>query len=237
MSTSPRNNKKKPPPWRGSDARVQLELDIIDGHVTVADDPKDVFDMWPDLYHQFPLKKFEGYLESLLKKIATEKAPDWKKSEAKAQLELDIIAEVVREESDPDEVYNMWPIYQKYDETNFKANLKGLLKRNKNKKKLAGFDADAFAHARSIQPFPVRNFRGELQWHGSIAQEKLQKAISDGSYLRGITKPQVLWNSDDDYQLYTLDMFRDHIYQELKGQKSRNYFKDKARKWTHTKNY
>jgi hypothetical protein len=221
----------RPRKWRGSDARVQLELDIIDGHVTADDDPKDVFDMWPDLYHEFALKKFEEYLETLLKK--NEKVPDWKKSEAKAQLELDIIAEVVTEGSDPEEVYNMWPVYQKYDKANFKVNLKSLLSRHRNKEELAGFDAKAFTHDRVIQPFPARNGHGELQWHGSRAQEKIQEYIKNGYYIRGTTKPKVLWESDDDYKLFALDTFRDHIYQELKGKKSRNYFKDKARKWKH----
>lgn len=228
-------------PWRHSEAKLQLHLDIIEGLVTEDDNPGDVYNMWPELYHVYHINSFTRSLESLLKKHAEEldkqkrnkKPVEWKKSQAREQLELDIIAGVVTKESDPNEVYTMWPIYQDYNQDNFKKNLKAMLERHGAKNKRADFDAKAYVHDRKIRPFPMRDGQGCFQWHGSEAQKKLQAAITDGTYLHGQTKPKDLWESDDDYKLFPLTKFRDHIYQEIKGKKSRNYFKDKARKWTH----
>jgi hypothetical protein len=81
-----------------------------------------------------------------------------------APLELDFIAGIVTEASDPNDVYDMWPdLYYAYDKANFKTNLGNLLKKHENKTELAQFDADAFVSDREICSFPIYDGRGDKQ--------------------------------------------------------------------------
>jgi hypothetical protein len=179
MSLS-RQKAAKPPPWEGSDARLQLKLDIEAGDITAETPFEDVFDMWPDLYHIYGRSRFKGYLKTLLKKKVTA----WKDSEAKAQLELDIIGGFVTEESDPNGVYDSRPqLFHLYTEANFKTNLKSLLKKFSDQENRAEFDKKAHSNDRNSHPFPMRDRRGNMQWTGSKAQRKLNEYIDSGSLL------------------------------------------------------
>jgi hypothetical protein len=240
MATS----RKKKDSWRTSEAKEQLKLDITAEVVTDDSDPQEVYDSRPELYHEFAFKNFKTNLKSLLKKVANQsttpsrkKKVSWRKSEAKDQLELDIIAEVVTDDSDPQEVYDSRPeLYYEFAFNNFNTNLKSLLKKVANQRSRAAFDAAAVDHDRSAHPFPARNGHGRLQWYDSEAKRLLWKDIDDGVYIPSgpnKTKPIKLWTSRPEYQLFELETFRNHIYQEIKSKKSRCYFKDKSRTWTH----
>ncbi len=82
-------------------------------------------------------------------------------------------------------------------------------------------DFVAFQRAKQNHPTPALNSRGEPQWNGSEAQRLLKELVASGGH-EGIA-PKELWQSSDEYQKYTLQSFRDHIYQEERLLKFRNY--------------
>lgn len=156
----------------------------------------------------------------------------WKDSKAKALLELDIIAGVVFDTDDPKEVFAMRSEYEPYKE-NFKTNLSNLLKKVNGQKTKAEFDEDAVYHDRSLNPLPARNGHGRRQWKDSEAQKLVRKAIlEDKTFVPGQDKPETFWKSNPEFLKFELEPFRNHLYKEVKSEKSRCYFKDKARKWT-----
>lgn len=82
-------------------------------------------------------------------------------------------------------------------------------------------DQKAFDIAVKNHPTPKLNFRGEPQWNGSRAQELLKLDIADGKHTT--KEPIALRESKEEYKVYSLDTFRDHIYQELRLIKFQHY--------------
>ena len=73
-------------------------------------------------------------------------------------------------------------------------------------------DLKAYQIAKANHPTPEFNSRGEPQWNGSPAQKLLKEAISNNEHVG--KQPADLWNSREEYKVYSLTTFRDHIYQE-----------------------
>jgi hypothetical protein len=82
-------------------------------------------------------------------------------------------------------------------------------------------DLEAYNAAIKNHPTPEFNIRGEPQWNGSVAQKLLKEAILKGEH--DVFFPQGLWEQTKEYQVYSLRTFRDHIYQEQRLLKFRNY--------------
>ena len=93
-----------------------------------------------------------------------------------------------------------------------------LKKRDRCEKDLA-----AYLVAKRNHPTPVLNSRGEPQWNGSDAQKLLKQAIEKEEHA-GLT-PAALWESKAEYKVYSLQTFRDHIYQEERLVKFHNYLR------------
>ena len=55
------------------------------------------------------------------------------------------------------------------------------------------------------------------EWEGSDAQKLLKKDMEDGRH--ETMQPMELWETRDTYLLFPLDVFRDHIYQEIRTNK------------------
>ena len=82
-------------------------------------------------------------------------------------------------------------------------------------------DLEAFIIAKQNHPTPALNCRGEPQWNGSNAQKLLKELIGRGDH-EG-KKPENLWASTPDFQVYSKESFRDHIYQEQRLLKFNRY--------------
>ena len=82
-------------------------------------------------------------------------------------------------------------------------------------------DLAAFQAAKANHPTPEFNSRGEPQWHGSQAQKDLKELVAKGLHEK--KKPKELWEKSKAFQVYGLDTFRDHIYQEERLIKFNNY--------------
>ena len=78
--------------------------------------------------------------------------------------------------------------------------------------------------------FPPRDkdaVRGKLRWDGSDAQRLLKIDVTDGKHLE--QPPREFRKTRPEYMLFDLDVFRDHIYQEVKSRKKWPKSKRKSR--------
>jgi hypothetical protein len=76
--------------------------------------------------------------------------------------------------------------------------------------------------------------RGYPQWDFSKAQEILNKMIDDNEHKK-YKKKRHLWKSHEEFQLYPLKVFRDHVYQELKTRKYLYQLEVMGKQWKGTK--
>ena len=90
-------------------------------------------------------------------------------------------------------------------------------------KKLGRMRKDLLAHvkAKKNHPTPELNFRGEPQWHGSKAQRLLKELVAQGQHVA--KKPKDLHAKNAEFKVYSLQTFRDHIYQEERLLKFNRY--------------
>ena len=91
------------------------------------------------------------------------------------------------------------------------------------KKERCETDLQAYLAARKNHPTPALNSRGEPQWNGSEAQELLKGIVERKEHAD--VAPAALWQSKPAFKVYTLQTFRDHIYQEERLVKFQNYLR------------
>jgi hypothetical protein len=83
-------------------------------------------------------------------------------------------------------------------------------------------DQEAFDAAKKNHPRPEFNVRGEPQWDGSATQTYLKATVEAGQH-NGMLEPKNLWQSKSECQVCSLNTFRDHICQEKRLLKFKNY--------------
>lgn len=128
-----------------------------------------------------------------------------------------------------DEVYTMFAsqsAFQKHDfddRKKFYGRLNSLRKNIKEKFLRAECDAVAFCTFREKHPKPTHDDHSELIWDGSEAKKSLKNEPTENLTM----KPMKLWVSKPEYQMFDLDKFRKHIYQEKYSRKKPNIKKKK----------
>ena len=156
--------------------------------------------------------------------MAMDPPAPWQKSEAKKLLTKDILDGKVTAGMKPKDVYSMHEEYKPYKYENFKNNLLGL---HKSMQKLQGFaDADsvALAHDLQVRPRATNNPRGYPRWDRSEA-ERLLKDENEHQTM----KPKELHQKRKEYQEFPLDVFRDHIYEEVRKRTVSLYWSTKKK--------
>jgi hypothetical protein len=116
----------------------------------------------------------------------------------------------------PQEYYNM---RQEYNDIPYKLWLTryNSLKKSINDSKSKAVDFKLkVEHDRKIFPVPVTNYRNEPRWEGSSAKKLLRADVTSGKHKT--MAPTDLWKTQEAYQQYPLDIFRNHIYQEKRYQ-------------------
>lgn len=153
--------------------------------------------------------------------MAKARGGDWKKSKAKEMLKKDIMDGVVTDELDPKHVYDMRDEYKNYEYKNFKVNLQNLSSSIRNQKQAAVNSAaayDGFLHHAQLQkqitvaPCVVPKNRTYPKWIESEAPLLIVTDIRNGKDKE--MKPKDLWLTREEYQLFPLKVFRDHLYKE-----------------------
>lgn len=145
----------------------------------------------------------------------------WRYSQAKALLIDDIQKKIVHQEMTADVVYLMRPEYQEYPIDKFKKYL-AYLRTVAQKKRVAAFE-DKVALAKfklSVEnATPARKYP---PWGSSEAKILLLDDIEAEAHLK--MKPSKLHPTRPEYLVYPLDVFRNHIYDEIRRTKGRSYW-------------
>ena len=154
----------------------------------------------------------------------TAKAPEdekWSKSIAKQLLKDDILSGRVKPTMKPKAVHQTRPEFLEWTLSKFRTNLKNLrdaLARDHSRmlKDCEYYGHDATVLIEHRKKYPLK----EIPWHLSEAKPLLEKDVDDGRHETMV--PSVLHGTRPEYQFFTLETFRGHIYQEVKRREKMN---------------
>ena len=164
------------------------------------------------------------------------KETKWITSYARQKLTEDIVDGVVTEDMDAKSVYEMHEgLYKPFKFMNFKQNIKSCHAAVKRDKGHAQNDAAEIAHDRDLHPPVQTNARGYPRWHGSDAERWLKHDMNLQQHMQ--MTPKELQNTRDEYKVFPLQVFRDHIHQEKRSRIERPYWKAWYEKRAHEKMY
>jgi hypothetical protein len=138
----------------------------------------------------------------------------WGKAAAKKLLAEDILNGLVTTAMDWEDVVQLRPEYQNTSQRLFKTRLKRLLGQIGVAQNKATDEEAALLHDRALFPTPTHNYRGEPRWEGSEAQRLLRQDVAN--LVHSTMKPKAFHLTQAEYQLYPLEVFRGHIYQEVR---------------------
>ena len=148
---------------------------------------------------------------------------NWKKSTAKQILQDDIIAGRVTDDMNANQVYQMHDEYRDFPIQNFRANLKRLLKTIEKLQERMRVDCEAYGHDKAIlmNEAALEEAPPFIPWHRSEAKRLLKEDIENNKHKE--LKPRELWATKTEYQAFSLETFRKHIYQEVETKAKRAY--------------
>ena len=137
----------------------------------------------------------------------------WISSDEKNVLRKDILSGAVLDDMPADLVYDMHDgIYDIFPFEKFKTNLRNLQKAIRLKKEDAQRDEELLRNTLQNRP-NVAVQPPYPSWGYSEAQTLLSNDIKSGSHLR--MKPSELWSTREEYMVYPISVFRDHLYKEI----------------------
>lgn len=147
----------------------------------------------------------------------------WAKSKAKELLFQDIVAG--KAEGSNRAIYNSRPDYAATQPNfkNFSQSVSRLRKFIATHQARADEDAAALANDVLERPRALVDPRGYPRWDTSKASDLLKQDIADGKHDE--MAPKMLWQSRDEYKkVFPLEVFRDHIHQELRAIREKAYW-------------
>lgn len=122
-------------------------------------------------------------------------------------------------------IYTMRPEFGGADANQFRlftARLRNARRNVEDGLHRAATEAAALKHDRLIHPIQENDYRNVPRWQGSQAEKLLKADIASGKHEH--MKPSALYQTQEEYQKYPLDVFRGHIYQEQKLRKFLNQY-------------
>jgi len=162
---------------------------------------------------------------------------EWEHSDAKKLLKGDLLSGKIPLDGEgmtPQEAYLQRPEFIASDPKykRFPNRLRALREQLIAKNDRADEDREALLHDRKLHPIPERNHRGELRWEGSEVQRLLRLDMDSGKHKT--MKPSELYQSREEYndkdKGYPLEVFRQHIHQEVRKRKFDKYLTMKREK-------
>ena len=155
---------------------------------------------------------------------------DWAKSAAKIIIQDDLrsgvlpaTAQELSAKSAWDLVYSHLVEFHGVEYAQYRTNLNQMRKAYKKKFEDAEWVKEAIAH--DLQFRKTADANGLPLFHLSRAAKKLRKDMERG--LHNTMKPKQFWRTRPEYQAYSLKIFREHIYQQVRRFKFENYLEDK----------
>lgn len=153
----------------------------------------------------------------------------WRNSTEKEQLTKDLLDGTIPLTAGVREAQRARPEYQDMGEifvSRFRS-LKGQIK-----EQLKEAEPDYLAYQRDRVIYPVQDTlpNGVPRWQGSEGERLLAEDLRVDSGLGG-KQPMEIWQSRPEYQVFSLKVFRDHIYQmRAKGKRRAFYLHLKQKK-------
>ena len=148
-------------------------------------------------------------------------SPKWRNNPTK-QLLYDDIVNGVLAGMKPKVAQQTRPEYQVMQASKFASRFRSLVQSVENDQLCARADDEAatkFMNRLATGPTTLPN------WQTSAARQRLQLDVREQNHLN--QTPQELYQSDRVYQEFSLDVFRNHLYKEVRRQKPR----EKPKKW------
>jgi hypothetical protein len=145
----------------------------------------------------------------------------WKDSRAKRKLAKDILSGKIPPEWKPKQVFATRPELYKEYEKNFGDRLRRLRKTLKTQQERADEDDAAVQHDLALFPRSAADARGYPRWDGSAAQRFLRQDMKEG---RHVLKAKALQETRQEYKVYPLKVFNDHIHQEKRALLGTSYW-------------
>jgi hypothetical protein len=147
----------------------------------------------------------------------------WRNSKQKKQLYKDIVNGVVDESTDVNAVYNMHDgIYLEFELTNFRTNLKNLIKSITKSRNEAVRDFNVLANTLERKNAAAAVVPAYPAWQSSDARALLVNDLAAG-FLDGM-KPSEIQQTRTQYMSFPPKIFRDNYYKELHKPKVKAYW-------------
>jgi hypothetical protein len=137
--------------------------------------------------------------------------------------------------------YSTCPEFANVSFAKFQGKLKDHWAQVAKGKGRSSFEMDALRNDRKLHPRVTHDACGKPVWDLSQAKTLLRAYVVDKlatmtpDELKRSINPTELWKTSDKYQVYDLQIFTHHIYQEIKLHKYFNYRNDKREKERQTK--
>jgi hypothetical protein len=147
----------------------------------------------------------------------------WSKSKGKELLFQDLLQGRISIEGTRGDATEICALRDEYgandpnERRKFPARLRSARKQVKQMKGQAEIDRMALAHDRLLYPEKEVNSHGEPRWDKSEAQRLLVIDIDEEKH--EYMSPMEMYNERIEYQEYSLEVFRGHIYQEVERRK------------------
>ena len=150
-----------------------------------------------------------------MSRVLAQKLEKWREREAKCLLYDSIMSGAVPASMmAANDVYNMLPQYQKFDFHNFKTNLNNLRDAilSKDYTRMQE-DYESYGSDCAVLQGMQRVIPQHILWHESKAKKLLEHDIDEGIHMH--LKPSMIHATRAEYKMFPLDVFRNHIYQEV----------------------
>jgi hypothetical protein len=150
--------------------------------------------------------------------------PKWQTSKGKQLLIQDLEQGRIPVDGRFGDAKEIYAIREEFGGTNkdefkkFSARLRSARKQVKQSMKRASDDSIALAHDRAIYPKNAIDQCNRPRWEGSMAQQLLQNDVATNHCQELI--PKELYQSREEYRVFSLKVFRGHVHQEVRRQKS-----------------
>lgn len=217
--------------WTDDPLREQLKQDILDGFIPAGMTASKAQSKRTE-YEKMG-KLFAGRLTGMRKIIAKnggqEKKPKgqrWdKKNLVRQQLKTDLAVGFIPGGTDAESAWKMRAVYEAIEPVElWKSRYNSMVKMVMEGQVKALEDANDLYMDRLLHPREQYNARGEPEWVEHEAKDLLSIDMDEGLH-KQMTK-QELYNSRMQYQDFTLETFRGHVYQEEQTRKWREQWTD-----------